>query len=780
MTAEIPLVCRARVPLNVWRMANGKLQTSTKGVFQLCMTRKTISAMVLLVIILAIIASMIAVHLVRRLLGAIRTHGQVEEPVHHSYEEDAGTIEASPANDRVGGDILAEMQIHKQLYFRLQNLEQYPDILPQARDMLISLFSEVLLEALKEPEMNILSIKQYSQDDLTKFQREKDDKLMEQWEQYLARRASGSPREMFEDKTEAEWWLTQCCPVKYVDGAWLGHVNKITTPFALRRVMKDVWQVLSEELGDGDLEKNHVYIYSELIKVINPGLPAGDTADFILPHNQLDEPKVWKAAIAQLLISMFPHQFLPEILGFNMHYEAITLETLKVARELKEVRIDPYYFLLHISIDNADSGHTAMAMGAVIKYLELVKSKHGDLAMQQAWKRVQVGYILSDGLPTAPTPTSVRDVANTLPVGKLESQLIDIFKAKAAVAHKIHCGSKIKIGRHKLFDWLEPARFLVSKQWQIDFLHDLSNAKPWVLKGDSKQSRLIKELSWKGKMFGSFTETEVKVVTEWIKSLGPQDEDSKFYWRFINQLEIPSYKILEGLDIRVDHPVFQCLPGKELFTQELPPTCLSATPIIFDPTGVLNNSRLISLWFTHPCLLENFVYCPSKAATRIGCAVLRVLRAQSGFYVEGPLVSGMDEVRRTENIGLVELGLEIVKKLEPGVDEPTCLKDVLDTWPGSGLALQMLHLCQRPIENTGLLLGLAMAFVDLHEAIAGSYWLLPANTRTLQDIARRERENLRICLEELQSAGSHYLDFWRGYCLARADIEMCFERDNAA
>ena len=44
-----------------------------------------------------------------------------------------------------------------------------------------------------------------------------------------------------------------------------------------------------------------------------------------------------------------------------MQFEAPTLEIIKASRELKEVDIDLYYFLLHISIDNADSGQTAIA-----------------------------------------------------------------------------------------------------------------------------------------------------------------------------------------------------------------------------------------------------------------------------------------------------------------------------------------------------------------------------------------------------------------------------------
>jgi hypothetical protein len=42
---------------------------------------------------------------------------------------------------------------------------------------------------------------------------------------------------------------------------------------------------------------------------------------------------------------------------------------MRAIKELKELKLNDYYFLLHISIDNADSGHTAMAMHAVVKYM---------------------------------------------------------------------------------------------------------------------------------------------------------------------------------------------------------------------------------------------------------------------------------------------------------------------------------------------------------------------------------------------------------------------------
>jgi hypothetical protein len=97
---------------------------------------------------------------------------------------------------------------------------------------------------------------------------------------------------------------------------------------------------------------------------------------------------------AQLLISLFPHEFLPEILGFNLHYELLTMDTLKAARELPEFGISGYYFALHISIDNSDSGHTAMALETVVRYLEIIREQDPAMVLG-VWKRVQAGYVLS-------------------------------------------------------------------------------------------------------------------------------------------------------------------------------------------------------------------------------------------------------------------------------------------------------------------------------------------------------------------------------------------------
>ena len=517
------------------------------------------------------------------------------------------------------------------------------------------------------------------------------------------------------------------------------------------------------------MSKNHVQVYRELMKEIDPELPDGDSIDFIHPRHELNEPRVWKAAIAQLIISLFPHEFLPEILGFNMHYELLTLETLKAAHELAELKLDAYYFALHVSIDNADSGHTAIAKEAVVKYLSHVETTLGQSAVQRIWKRVQAGYVLSDYLSASPERPSRRKIAvDSFPKNELEAKVISIFKAKAPVAHRIHCSSQLKVGRRTLVNWLAPEAF-ESTQWQMDFLEDLGNKRPWVRKGEGSKSRLIKELSWAGKMFGSFTQKEVDTVKRWIDSLG--DANPRFYWSFVSRAEIPSDQALRNRDICVDYPVLSPITTDTFYFP-----CSISSSMEFTVSdradrilAVSDMAKFFAMWFAHPCLLESFVCTPYKTTTRTACATVRLLRAQYGFDVEGSGVAGMDEVHRAESVGLVELGLEMTKRAR--LPEPDCLADVLNCGQSEFVVL-MLHWSMRPMSNAPFLLGLALAFVGLHRAVAESTneLLSAASREVLAHIACREQASLEICMEELRDDAGKHTDFRRGY--HRGMIEM--------
>ncbi|KAK8155454.1 hypothetical protein BC567DRAFT_149232, partial [Phyllosticta citribraziliensis] len=604
-----------------------------------------------------------------------------------------------------------QLRLYKKLYHEVQNLEEFPDVLPLARNTLICLLSETICGEKNRVEGSILSLERYSKEELRTFLQEQDVIVADEWETYLARRKGGGRRELFGTKDEARDWLARVAPLKLVDGAWLGHIHRVTTPFALRHVTKGAWQVMSEEYGDGNLEQHHVHLYKKLLEEAGARLPEASSADFIQPGHGLDASFLpWKAAVAQLLISLFPHDFLPEILGYNMHFELLTLDTMKAAKELDEVKLDPYYFFLHISIDNSHSGHTAMAMEIVVKYLDHIGKIDGREAMQRAWKRVQAGYCLSSGLGGSPPDANT---TTTMPLLRNEwnHELLTMMQGKAQASGKIHCGSRIKVGGRTLTDWLAPESF-ASEQRQKEFLRELANWKPWVRKGDSKNSRLMHALSWGGKMFGSFTVAEMDVVRKWIDSLDAGTYGSHAYLSFVAPSAPSVTAKLE--DVSVDYPVLAQARQFDLSGSSTDLE-LSVSPGV-RPVF----SSLIPLWFAHVSLLEDFVAIPARTANDTTCAIVRLLRSYYGFASIADGVAGMDEVRKHGDCGLVEIGLRILQRVPDGLSKPpSLLKQVLDRWPNA-FALDMLHLSMRPVESHASLLGMAKAFVELHDAVAKS------------------------------------------------------------
>ena len=665
------------------------------------------------------------------------------------------------------GPMHPELQTHKQLYYKLHNLEHHPEILPECRELLLSLLSSTLKDALKDPTSGILSITIFSDDGLDHFLKSKDVDVTDRWEEYLARRKAGGLREMFSDQAEAKWWLKQAAPVKYVDGAWLGHINKISTPFMYRKITKNAWQVMSEELGDGDLAKNHVHVYRELMNDIDVGLPAADSEDFIHPRHELNEARCWKAAVAQLLISLFPNDFLPEVLGFNMAYESLPLHLLKTVKELRELRLNPYYFELHISIDNADSGHAAMATSAVTEYIDLIQQKEGPKAAHVAWKRVQAGYVLAEGLPTTPESPSLKTpVEEPFPSTEREAVVVKIFAAKSFVAHKLHCNSRLRIGRRSLVDWLEPTAFKHPK-WQEDFLHDLSNCKPWVIKGDSSNSRLLTELSWQGKMFGAFTNLEVETMRAWIDQLDaptpPPQPDPSAYLTFTQRKPLPA--LSSAQDILTSHPILSPLPPPPTF----PPRSPTTAPKNFA------TKNFLALFLTLPTLLSSLPSLPTRTSHPSTSTLLAVLRAQYGFPASTPVVAGLDEARRTSP-SLIDLGLEMLGRA--GFEEPADLREVVRGCEGGFVACVewMVGVGGRWLGEGDGIVGMVWAGMEVHELVVaeGKGEWSAEGRRVLGDIAGRERVGLEEWKREVEGDKGRMGEFDWGYAVMMGAFEAAW------
>ncbi|OJD30387.1 atpase-like protein [Diplodia corticola] len=644
----------------------------------------------------------------------------------------------------------AELQRFRELYHKLHNLEDFPAVFPQAKETLILLLSESLERTQQSTGLDIRSVDKYTREAASAFTQRRNIETLGRWQEYVTRRETG-PRELVRTVSDATRWLRQNAPSKLVDGAWLGYVHRVTTPYALRPTTKIAWQIFSEELGDGDNAKNHVYLYRRLLGSSGIDMPESHSSAFLEPHHGMTDVRSWKSGVSQLLISLFPDDFLPEILGFNLHFEGLTLETMVLAKELEELKMDPSYFRLHITIDNAASGHTAMAVAAVDSYMQHLGASAGEAAVQAAWRRVQAGYVLSEylGEDASPSPS--------------EAEVASVFLQKVNVSQNMHCSCRAKIEGRTLEEWLDPKEFS-NREWHMSFLGALGRSRVWVRRGNSAQSRLMKELMWGGKMFGSFTEQEVEVVRRWIDGLGGPRPDSTAYWAFVNRE--PDQLALHSCVSAASDAAFPTLCVPSDLPAALPPIRRPAIRAVQD----LRVSRFFGIWFMHPCLLETAIAVPSRAANLHMACLLKLIRAQNGLGKEGSGVAGMDEVKRLEAAGLVELGLRMATAVRGAA--PGCLADVVEADADYAV---LLKLASSPKRHFPVLLGLSWAFVGLHQAVANSALLDAGGQAMLRDIASREASSLAECIALSGAMGSANADVCEGFRLGTFFIDSCIE-----
>lgn len=243
--------------------------------------------------------------------------------------------------------------------------------------------------------------------DLQSWLEQRTARVGRQYQAYLQQRRAGAPRRYFSGKAHALHFLRGVAPTKLVDGAWLyGLLQRWDDPrFTL------LIQTYLEELGEGRPEKNHVVLYRKLL--------ASQGCD---DWQQLDDEHFVQGAI-QLALAEHAERFLPEIIGFNLGYEQLPLHLPITAYELTELGIDPYYFTLHVTVDNADSGHAKKAVQSLLDAWPQVADG------AEFYRRVRAGYRLNE--LGASTVSVIGDF-------DLQREVLRIFEKKAGVGQFVH------------------------------------------------------------------------------------------------------------------------------------------------------------------------------------------------------------------------------------------------------------------------------------------------------------------------------------------------------
>lgn len=299
------------------------------------------------------------------------------------------------------------------------------------------------------------------------------------YREYLAARKNGAPRRYFTNKAHALYFLKGVAPTKLVDGAWLyGVLPRWDNPD-----FHPLIKTYLEELGDGVPDKNHVTLYRRLLAA--HGCEHWET----LPEDHFVQGAI------QLALAHHADAFLPEVVGYNLGYEQLPLHLLITSYELNELGIDPYYFTLHVTVDNAGSGHAHKAVQA----LRNLMAQSSDPAA--FFQRVLDGYRLND---LGACTTSVIGAFD------LEAELIDILAAKATVGKNMH-SDYCRVAGRSVNDWLGDPKQIPA------FLGALEDAG-WIQRGaDVEQSRFWRLIQGeRAEMFGVFSSYEQQVLRDWI------------------------------------------------------------------------------------------------------------------------------------------------------------------------------------------------------------------------------------------------------------------------
>lgn len=636
-----------------------------------------------------------------------------------------------------------------------------------ARDRLIGLFDLTFAAASPFDPTSILSIHEYSAAMLRTLLSSAHESSLDRYEAYLQRRRSGSPRELFIDQEHAHEWLRLAACVKYVDGSWVAGVLLNATATE-RKSAKTAWQVISEEFGDGDLAKNHIHIYHELVNEL--GVGGRDGAGHALRGYQqsfdglpIDQgvPRCWSAAIAQQCIGLLASEFFPESLGFNMAYETLPYHLLVTSHELRELKINDSYFALHVTIDNPHTGHAAMAALAVDTYLERFSGEERKLA----WRRVQAGMVLAEGLPTTPwSPIafenidgSYRPKVDTPAPSASELAVASLFLQKSRAARRMHCPSRARIQGQTLESWLDPSSMTMTKS--LEFTRALASYRPFIKAGEVEQSRLVKEMSWGGRMFGAFSRAEVIVVEQWVLGLSHQLERKATYCSFADRLThaIPS-------------------PPPKQLGENLHNTASPAADFMTDyqtlgelPTPVWgsNTDHLMYTWFTSLLLLDHFPLSPSRLATPLGMSVIRVIRSQLGFpalHRQSDICAGLDHFGDGgDTMGLWEMGERIFGRAFD-------VSDVVALLPPRWQSLHQLR-C-RPYANQAMLCGLSWAMFGLHRHPLLKTLIAQQDRKILDRIEAEQRAAMSKCVAYYRKNEGWWTDFQRVYTMALDTVQL--------
>lgn len=271
---------------------------------------------------------------------------------------------------------------NKELYFYLINSDIYPEVLPAAKDRVKTVLVKARL-------FNRLPFRHYSHQAFESFIKSNYQHEVERYKPL-----NHKPKL---SKASYTWGIEQFAPTILTDGSWLQCVHRLAFHPA-HTVGELLEKIYEDEIGNGIVEQNHPYIYQALLDSLEIKLPPIESREFVEHPGFISG--AFDIPVFLMAIAKFPSTFLPELLGLNMAIELSGLgnQYLRLSQALRYWGINSYIVDIHTSIDNLSTGHSALAMKAIQRYLDDVAANSGTAEVDAHWRRIHTGYCALQGV----------------------------------------------------------------------------------------------------------------------------------------------------------------------------------------------------------------------------------------------------------------------------------------------------------------------------------------------------------------------------------------------
>ncbi|THA54674.1 iron-containing redox enzyme family protein [Streptomyces sp. A1136] len=272
---------------------------------------------------------------------------------------------------------------HRAFFHRLVNFERYPNVLPLARARAESGLADAEL-LFTHGAGGLLTNAEYfdytPEALLERVERIYWDKLVDPYE----------PLTEIPDREEVVFEQSTYALGSLIDGTWAHRVANLGRRG--RRADDMLFSIYADEMGRGDMAKNHITIIHKVLASMDMDLPHIRQEAFL---DQGDLPDhLYGFSVHQVCLSLFPDTLYDEILGYNLGIEMFGLGAMRL-HEIQKLRrhgLDVSYEEAHLSIDNFSAGHARQSAEIVVAHLDDVRRASGEEAVRQAWRRVWRGY----------------------------------------------------------------------------------------------------------------------------------------------------------------------------------------------------------------------------------------------------------------------------------------------------------------------------------------------------------------------------------------------------